>query len=91
MIRKILGCWTKSFVPAPIPISRNEKHGGLPVCGGGPTLHSCSRARNKAAPVGVTNSPVSPGGPAATTKPLRRNNVAGAGTGSNPWAARTVP
>ena len=61
MRRKMLGCFSKSLVPAPIPIRRIVKLGGRVSI---PWVLDCFvKAFSSAAPVGVTNSPVTPGGP----------------------------
>ncbi len=47
------------------------------------------KCRRSAAPVGVASSPRIPSEYAGI--PFRSSRVAGAGTGSMPWAQRTVP
>src|SRR5260221_62107 len=56
------------------------------MAGGGPA----ERTRTSAAPVGVTSSP-DPSGPGLVLSPSSSFSVAGAGTGSAPCAASTVP
>lgn len=59
----MFGCFWKSLVPAPIPIFRIVKLGGLPAIPPVTLLDAFVNAFNNAAPVGVTSSPVTPGGP----------------------------
>ena len=44
---------------------------------------------NKAVPVRVTNSTVTPGGPGQVGMPTNKGNVAGAGTGNHPFCVRS--
>lgn len=61
MRRKMFGCFSKSLVPAPIPTRRSVKLGGRASI---PWVLDCFvKVFSSAAPVGVTNSPVTPGGP----------------------------
>ena len=90
---RMFGCFSKSLVPAPIPIFRIVNAGGRPVGAGldspSPTKHS---ARSNAAPVGVTSSPVTtPMGPGQVGMPTSNRRVAGAGTGKIPWSVQTLP
>ena len=60
--RRTFGCLSKSFEPAPIPTCRIVKFGALPSTDEG-YFGDIVSARKRAAPVGVTSSPVTPGGP----------------------------
>ena len=72
-----------SRAPAPTP-TRSRRSGGRP---------NVASSATSAAPVGVTCSPRIAGAPArigADTR-LRISSVAGAGSGSGPWALRVAP
>ena len=89
MSRNIFGCLSKFLVPAPIPTCFNTKSSGGRPCK--VAAWSKVKARNKAAPVGVTSSPVTPGGPRQVGMPIINLRVAGAGTGNKPWSVHTMP
>lgn len=62
--RKIFGCLSNSLVPAPMPIFRMVKWGGRVGRMEVPGPWDCLvKTLRRAAAVGVTSSPVIPGGP----------------------------
>src|ERR1700693_5619329 len=75
-----------SRVPKPYPTRARRSR-----TGSGANL---AKTVSKAAPVGVVNSPGSPGpgdGPKGASARRKSSSVAGAGTGSRPWADFTQP